>query len=72
MGRRSSPDFVRGLIRRIGDIVHHALFTFRREIPVEFTISVSMEVEGNERQMLGFVELKGPAFYDGPKEWFGK
>ncbi|PVF93489.1 Arabinanase/levansucrase/invertase [Serendipita vermifera] len=31
----------------------------------EFMISVSMEVDGNESQLLGFMELNGPALYDG-------
>jgi hypothetical protein len=34
-------------------------------------MSVSTEANKNERQLLGFIELKGQDFYDVSKENFG-
>jgi hypothetical protein len=35
-------------------------------------ISVSIEIDGNERQLLGFIELNGPEFYDESGKLYGR
>jgi hypothetical protein len=44
----------------------------RHQISVEFTISVSIEVDVNQRQLLAFMELNGPDFYDPLEKLYGR
>jgi hypothetical protein len=44
----------------------------RREMTAEFTISVSMGIDENDRQLLGFMELNGPDLYDTIGKLYGK
>jgi hypothetical protein len=48
------------------------IFEYRRETTAEFTISVSMGIDENDRQLLGFMELNGPDLYDTIGKLYGK
>jgi hypothetical protein len=58
----------------MNEIAYRPPFVSRNEISQEFTISVSMEFDGNERQLLGSMELNGQDFYDElePEERYGR
>jgi hypothetical protein len=54
------------------EVTHICFVQSRHQISVEFTISVSIEVDVNQRQLLGFMELNGPDFYDPLKKPYGR
>jgi hypothetical protein len=52
--------------------MHMLTSAHRREMTAEFTISVSMGIDENDRQVLGFMELNGPELYDTIGQLYGK
>jgi hypothetical protein len=53
-------------------IIHEFPFVPRHDISPESILSVSIELDKNEHQLLGFMALNRPNFYNKPGKVYGR